>query len=92
MVTGSQFNVVSREENFFRATHAVNSIVCDGSASARAFATPCVCSSGAEAFGHDGAIGEGIVLGNAIKKSVRLRREYQTTAILRYPLRSVPLP
>ena len=30
------------------------------------------CSSVA-AFGHDGAIGEGIVLGNAIKKSVRSR-------------------
>ena len=29
-----------------------------------------VCSSGGAAFGHDGAIGEGIVLGNAIKKSV----------------------
>eukprot|EP00956_Cyclotella_meneghiniana_P034855 scaffold108757_cov60-Cyclotella_meneghiniana.AAC.9 len=77
MVTGSQFNVVGREENLLGATHAVNSIVCDGSASAWAFgwglATPCVCSSGGAAFGHDGAIGEGIVLGNAIKKSVQLR-------------------
>ena len=75
MVTGSQFNVVGREENLLGATHAVNSIVCDGSASARAFGWGLrVWSSGAAAFGHDGAIGEGIVLGNAIKKSVQSRK------------------